>query len=93
MEEATLILEDERKLELGATEDGALELDLRLELAGTLLDPAMLDAATLDVIAPEQTAPATVGTCALLPPLVPCTPNSTLEPTAILLFQFSGAAV
>lgn len=87
-EEAILRLEDERRLEKGI-EDGLwlaiLELDLelgaRLELAG----------ATLDVT--EQTAPDMTGTCALLPPLLPCTPNSMLEPTGIALFQFNGTAV
>jgi hypothetical protein len=49
------------------------ELDLALELAGVMLEAT----------APMQTAPAIIGTCALLPPFVPCTPNSTLEPTAL----------
>ena len=76
---------DERTLEM----EVATELDLALDvvLARELV------AATLDAAAPPHTAPATTGTCALLPPLVPCTPNSTDEPGAIVLFQFNGAAV
>jgi hypothetical protein len=90
-EDATITLEEDRELETGI-EDGPaiLELDLTLELAGATLE---LAGATLEVTTPEQTAPDTTGTCALLLPLVPCTPNSTLEPTGILLFQFNGTAV
>jgi hypothetical protein len=73
-------LDDDRKLELAGVDERTLAT---LELAG----------ATLEVTAPpEHTAPVITGTCAALPPLLPCTPNSILEPTAILLFQLSGAA-
>jgi len=88
-EDATLAIEDERRLELGIEEMAILELDLAIELGARL----ELTGAALEVTVPEQTAPDTTGTCALLPPLVPCTPNSTLEPPGILLFQFNGAPV
>jgi hypothetical protein len=76
-DDVTTTLEDERRLAI-------LELDRAwLELAG----------ATLEAGVPVHTAPDKTGTCALLPPLVPCMPNSTLEPTGIVLFQFNGTAV
>jgi hypothetical protein len=90
-DDATLTLDDERKLELRLIDERTLEteLDLALELKGTL----ELAGATLEATAPVHTAPAITGIWALLLPLVPCTPNSILEPTAILLFQFNGEAV
>jgi hypothetical protein len=71
-------LEDERGTELGANDE---------LLRGTL------ESAALEVTTELQIVPVIVGTCALPAPLVPCTPNSTLEFTAILLFQPSGVAV
>ena len=98
-DEATLKLEDERRLELGIEDELMAILELDFELGATLeLDFELgatleLAGAALEATPPEQTAPDTTGTCALVPPLVPCTPNSTLEPTGILLFQFNGTAV
>lgn len=80
-DETTLTLDDEPTLEI-LTLDLTLETDVALELTG----------ATLDATTPAHTAPVIVGTCALLLPFTPCTPNSTLEPTAILLFQFNDVA-
>jgi hypothetical protein len=88
-DEVTPRLEDERRLELGIADELMAILELDFELGATL----ELAGATLEATAPEQTAPDTTGTCALVPPLVPCTPNSTLDPTGILLFQFNGTAV
>lgn len=74
---------DERGTEPGAIDDGATELvRATLDIAGVL-----------DVTTVLHTAPVIAGTCALPAPLVPWIPNSTLEFTAILLFQFSGVAV
>lgn len=86
---------DECGTELGVTElRGTLEAAILdgVMLEGVMLEGATLEGATLDVTTELHTAPVITGTCALLLPLVPCTPNSTLEFTAILLFQFNGAA-
>src|SRR5690606_39175154 len=87
-------LEDERGVELGRTEEtGGVEEACALDELRGALDGATLEAGALEVTVELHTAPVMVGTCALVPPLVPCTPNSTLEFAPMVPFQLSGAAV
>ena len=86
------LLDDEELLEELELELLLEELELLLELE-ELLEELELPL-ELDEL-PVQTAPVTVGMGAgvLRVPLSPCTPNSTLCPGLILLFQDSGVAV
>lgn len=85
--------EDERTTEEGVLDEvrGA-ELGTADELVRGALELATVEGA-LEVTTELHTAPVIVGTCALLAPLPPWIPNSILEFTAILLFQFNGVAV
>lgn len=75
------------------------ELDTDDELERGVLETTLLDEdedATLDGAlepCPPQIAPVTAGTCARLLPLLPCTPNSTLDPIGIEVFQPTGVAL
>lgn len=84
-----ITLEDERKDD-GATLDDVrgTELGITDELLRGKLDIGVLEFTTV-----LHTAPASVGICALPALLVPWMPNSTLEFTAILAFQFNGVAL
>lgn len=76
------LLEDELEL----LDDELLE-ELELEDELELLEELELP------FPPSHTAPVTVATWALLVPLLPCTPNSTVEPGDMVEFQLNGVAV